>query len=83
MFFQQFSKGNNSFDPLFASLNTKAFPKWGLLIRKEFALLGESKFFPLRVDPIKREAKTETGTVASPITVPIHLNKLTCVSASA
>ena len=47
---QQFSKGDNFRDNLFADLEDKVFPKWGLPL-KERICFDKSKFFSLRADP--------------------------------
>ena len=73
MFFHHFTKGNNCSNFLFASLSEVALPNWGLLL-KERTCSWKSKFFPLRVDHIEKGGKIENGRVASPKSVPIHLN---------
>ena len=50
-FFLHFTKGNNFCDFLFDSLDGEALPKWGPLLRKEFAPRG-ANFFVLIVDPL-------------------------------
>ena len=37
-------KGDNFPDFLFANLQDEVFPKWGLLIQEEFALIGANSF---------------------------------------
>ena len=38
------SKGDNFCEFLFAYLEDEVFPKWGLLLRKEFALMRANSF---------------------------------------
>ena len=49
-FSAMFSKGYNFHYFLFAYLEDKVFPKWGLLLKKRICS-KRSKFFPFRVEP--------------------------------
>ena len=71
-FYYHFNKGNNFSNFLIVSLIVLALLKWGLLF-KERICSWRSKFFPVRVDPFKKGGKKETGRVASPESVSIHL----------
>ena len=71
-FFHNFYQRNDLDDFLFSSLNGKALPKWGLLL-KERICSSRSKFFPLRVDPSEKAGKDEKGNVASFESVHIHV----------
>ena len=65
-FFPPFIQRETPFhDLLFASLDDIAPPKWGLLL-KEGVFFYRSKFFPLRVDPMRKEGKQENGRVSTP-----------------
>ena len=68
-----FSKGDNTSDFLFASLDVEAFLKWGHPL-KERICSYRSKFFPLRVDPHWKSGKNANGRAAPLESVPIHLN---------
>ena len=60
------------YDFLFASLDSIALPKWGLLLKKGICSL-KSKFFSLRVDPTENSGKNENGKVAFLERVSFHL----------
>ena len=60
--FTIFTKGYNFSVFLFASLDDKAFPKWGQLLNERICS-QMNKFFPLKVDPSCEERQKKKKMV--------------------
>ena len=69
MFSTIFTRGNNFCDFLFAFLDETALLKWDLLLQKRICSIS----LILVLISLRRETN-ENGRVASPESVPIHLN---------
>ena len=67
-----FLKGDNFLDFLFAYLQDKDFPNWGLVLKDLFAPMGATSF-PYEMTPIYTGGKNENERVAFPENVPYHL----------
>ena len=63
VFFFTFTKGNNFCNFLFASLDDEALPKMDLLLKERICSYW-SKFFPLKVDLLRRSQKWKWGVVS-------------------
>ena len=69
-FYAMFSKGDNFCDFLFAFLEVEVFPKWGLLLRKEFAPIGANNFL-YKMTPIYMGYNNENDRVDAPESIPM------------
>ena len=66
-------EGDNFHDFLFAFLEDEVFPKWSLLLKERICLMGANSFLYERT-PIYMGGNNDNHRLASPESVPIHLN---------
>ena len=68
-----FPNGGKFRDSLFAYLEDKVFPKWGLFLKERISS-HVSSFFHYELTPIYVAGKKENDRVASPENVPIYFD---------
>ena len=72
-----FAKGDNFPDFLFAFVDSIVLPKCSQLLMVRISPSGANSFLP-ELTSIQKGDKNKNGRVASPESVPIHLNFFSC-----